>query len=145
MLIPVAQLVIVILVAGATIGGVVLIGLAVQGRQRVRELAYRERIAMIEKGLMPSPETDPARFEALMAPPRPLSNKAQRYRTAGVVFTGLGLAQGLLLFFVVPQIRSIAIGVGGAITIVGLTLLANALLMAGDEPEGSSRNTSVRG
>ena len=33
-------------------------------RRKIREMEHRERLAMIERGLMPSPETDPMRFEA---------------------------------------------------------------------------------
>lgn len=140
-----SRLLVIIVLAAVVVAGLGFAWLAVRGRQRLRELAYQERIAMIEKGLVPSPETDPARFEALMAPPRPPSLKAQRYRGAGVILTGLGVAQIVLLGFVVPQIRGIAVGVGGAVMVIGLTMLANGLLIASDEREGSPRNTPPRG
>jgi hypothetical protein len=117
--------------------------LAIRGRQRLRELAYQERIAMIEKGLVPSPESDPSGFEAMFAR-RPPSIKAVRFRTAGVILTGFGLAMIILLSFVVPQVRGIALGVGGAITVLGLTVLGNGLLLAADE-ESNARRTGMRG
>jgi len=126
------------------VAGLSLAWLALAGRQRMRELAYQERIAMIEKGLIPSPETDPAGFEAMLAPRRP-SEKAILFRTAGVIITGLGLSMMLLLFFVVPQIRGIAIGVGGAVTVIGLTIVANAILLSGDGGESNGRNMTRRG
>ena len=126
------------------VGGLGLTWMALRGRQRIRELAYQERIAMIEKGLMPSPESNPAGFDAMLAPRRP-SPKAVFFRTAGVVLTGLGLALTVLLFFVVPDIRGVALGVGGALTVIGMTVLANALLLAGDGGESNPRNSAPRG
>jgi len=36
-------------------------------RARVRELEIRERIAMIERGLVPAPEVDPRGFDRAMS------------------------------------------------------------------------------
>ena len=126
------------------LAGLGLAGVSLLGRQRMRELAYRERIAMIEKGLVPSPETDPAGFEAMLAPRSP-SVKAIRYRTGGVILSGLGLAYTVLIFFIVPDIRRIALGVGGFLTVLGLTSLFNGLLLAGDDVDGIRRTNRPRG
>jgi hypothetical protein len=139
-----AQVMVAVLLMAVMAAGLGVAWLAVHGRQRIRELAYQERIAMIEKGLVPSPETDPAGFEAMMSPRR-TSVKAIRYRTSGVILTGFGLAFTVLMFFVVPDIRGIALGVGGAFTVFGLTILANGLLLASDDVEGSWRNIGKRG
>ena len=118
--------------------------LAIRGRQRLRELAYQERIAMIDKGLVPSPESDPSGFEAMFARSGP-SIKAVRYRTAGVIMTGFGIALTVLLFFVMPwDTRGVALGVGGAFTVLGMTVLANGLLLAADG-ESNQRHTPARG
>src|SRR5215471_13317381 len=138
------QLLMAMLLLAVMAAGLGVAWLAVRGRQRLRELAYQERIAMIDKGLIPSPETDPAGFEAMTAPRRP-SVKAIRYRTAGIILTGFGLAMTVLLFFVVPPIRGIALGVGGALTVFGLTVLANGLLLASDDLESNWRTTGRRG
>ena len=130
----------ILLVAGAAITV-----MALRGRQRLQELAVQERIAMIEKGLVPSPESNPAGFESAMAR-RPISARALRYRSAGLVLTGMGLALMVLLVFVMPQaVRGVAVGVGGAMTVLGLTILGNGLLLARDDLEGSSRTTQPRG
>jgi hypothetical protein len=139
-----AQIVVAMLLLAVMAAGLGVAWLAVHGKQRMRELAYQERIAMIEKGLVPSPETDPAGFDAMLAPRGP-SVKSIRYRTAGVILTGFGLALTILMFFIVPYIRGIALGVGGAFTVFGLTVLANGLLLASDEVEGSWRSTPRRG
>jgi hypothetical protein len=53
-------------VAAAVIGGMINGIVAATAKARVRELEIRERIAMIERGLVPSPETDPKGFEQRM-------------------------------------------------------------------------------
>lgn len=127
------------------LGGIGISLIALHGRQRLKELAVQERIALIEKGLVPSPESDPAGFESALAR-RPISAKAVRYRSGGLMLTGLGLALTILLFFVMPRaVRGIALGVGGALTVVGLTILGNGLLLAADDVEGSRRTTAPRG
>jgi hypothetical protein len=131
---------VILLLAGV---GITLI--ALRGRQRLKELAVQERIALIEKGLVPSPESDPAGFESALAR-RPISAKAVRYRSSGLMLTGLGLALTILLVFVMPQaVRGIALGVGGALTVVGLTILGNGLLLATDDVKGSRRVTTPDG
>jgi len=130
----------IVLVAGV---GVVVI--ALRGRQRMKELAVQERIALIEKGLVPSPESNPAGFESAMAR-RPISARALRYRSAGLVLTGMGLSLLILLVFVVPEaVRGVAVGIGGAMAVLGLTILGNGLLLARDDVEGSGRTNAPRG
>ena len=127
------------------IGGVIVTLMALHGRQRLKELAMQERIALIEKGLVPSPESNPAAFESMLGPPR-VSVRALRYRSAGLVLTGVGLALMILLLFVMPRgSRGVAIGVGGALTVLGLTVLGNGLLLAEDHGEGNRRTTAPHG
>jgi hypothetical protein len=127
------------------IGGVVVTLMAVRGRQRLKEMAMQERIALIEKGLVPSPESNPAAFESMLGPPR-VSPRAVRYRSAGLVLTGVGLALMILLFFVMPRgSRGVAIGVGGALTVLGLTVFGIGSLMPEDYGEGNRRITAPRG
>jgi hypothetical protein len=113
------------------IGGMIIIGLMLRGRQRLRELAIRERIAMIEKGLVPSPETDPARFETLVGLRRPVNRRAARYRSAGVGLMGFGGALFLLLTFA-AGVPEVAFGVGGGIAIIGFAAFVNGMLAADD-------------
>jgi hypothetical protein len=124
------------------LAGVGLALTAIRGRQRLRELAFQERIALIEKGLVPSPESDPAGFETALAPPR-ISARALRYRSAGLLMTGVGVALTVLLLFVMPAaVRGIGVGVGGAITVLGLTVLGNGLLLTSDDVDSNRRNTA---
>jgi hypothetical protein len=127
------------------LGGVGVTLIALRGRHRLKELAFQERIALIEKGLVPSPESNPAGFESALSR-RPISAKALRYRSAGVVLTGVGLALTTLLFFVMPTAaKAIGLGVGGALTVLGLTVLGNGVLLSHDDVEGSGRNTPTGG
>lgn len=115
------------------LGGLGLVAYTLSGRQRLRELAIKERIALIEKGLVPSPEVDPARFETLVGLRRPVNSKAARYRSAGVIIMGLGLAMLVLLAFA-AGVPEIGFGVGGGLAILGLAAFINGTLLAGDDP-----------
>jgi hypothetical protein len=108
-------------------GGVVLMMTAMNNRRRLIEIAHRERVAMIERGLVPSPELDPAGFEAGAGLDR-RRGTGERYRSAGVIMIGVGLGLMVLLAFAagVPQI---ALGVGGAWAVLGAASLLNYFLV----------------
>ena len=98
-------------------------------RNRVRELEIRERIAMIEKGLVPPPEVDPRGFERAMAHQdlhayQTRSRPSGRHRRGGITLIGVGL--GLMVLIALPggDPRS-ALGVGGFLVIMGLAFLIN--------------------
>jgi hypothetical protein len=123
--------------AALTIAGFGLVAYAFTARQRLRELAVKERIAMIEKGLMPAPERDPARFERLVGARRRTSSRGTRYRSAGVVLMGLGLAMIVLLTFAAEAVET-GLGVGGGLAVLGAAMFVNGLLLARDEPDDFS-------
>ena len=59
-----------IVVAMGSLGilaGVAVIWMAMQSRRQIREMEHRERLAMIERGLVPAPEVDPAAFDRRFA------------------------------------------------------------------------------
>ena len=105
--------------AALIVGGLVMVAMSARSRDRLLELAMRERIAMIEKGLVPSPETDPARFESLMGTRRDPSAKSRRFRSAGVMVMGLGAAMMVVLSYA-ARAPEVGIGVGGGIFVLGL-------------------------
>ena len=115
---------------GVVIGGVVLMIAAMNNRRRIREMAHKERLAMIERGLIPSPESDPAGFEAAMGTPAAGRGPVpgERYRTIGVVLIGLGVGMGLLIGMAAGA-EEVAIGVGGAWVALGGASLLNYLLI----------------
>lgn len=120
-------------VAVAGIAGWVLITLyGMYLRSRRRELAHRERVAMIERGIAPPPEADPAKFELLTGLDNELSTtvrhdlRAARAKRAGVVMMGVGMGVGWLLAFVADS--RVGLGVGGMIFILGLAFYLSAAL-----------------
>ena len=54
------EVIVVMLCALGILAGVAVIWMAMQSRRQIREMEHRERLAMIERGLVPAPESDPA-------------------------------------------------------------------------------------
>lgn len=97
-------------------------------RSRVRQLEIRERIAMIEKGLVPPPEVDPRGFERAIARTTLLQQGgpgAARHRRAGITLIGVGFGLMVLIAFA-GDTPSAAIGVGGFLVILGLAFFVNS-------------------
>lgn len=110
----------------ALVGLVGVLGLTaywISARRAVRELEIKERVALIEKGLSPPPELLPTGSVDSVNPP---ATRADRYRTAGILFVGLGLAL-MLLLGTTANSPEVGVGVGGAIAILGAALIANSV------------------
>jgi hypothetical protein len=112
-------------------------------RGRVRELEIRERIAMIEKGLMPPPEVDPRGFDRAMDryDRRQWTTSAARHRSAGIVLLGVGIG----LFFMIAiagQEPNAGIGVGGFVAVLGLAFLINSLFERNSPSAAPPSNTT---
>jgi hypothetical protein len=123
------------------VAGLGVLWIAVTNRRATREMEHRERLAMIQRGLIPAPEADPLGFEAAtmtaLAPP---SHRSERWRTAGVLCIGLGLALMMMLVFTAHEIGN-GIGIGGAFVVLGGTLVVNASQIAKSE---TRRHYTVR-
>jgi Domain of unknown function (DUF6249) len=122
--------VIVMLIPIVAIAGAFLVGaLKIYGQMRIRELEIRQRIAMIEKGLVPPPEVDPARFERTMAATSVSTDmfgrSSRRYRSSGVTLIGIGLGL-MLLISVAGGAPDAGLGVGGFIAVMGLAFFLNS-------------------
>ncbi len=93
----------------AIVGGITVAIVSTIAKARVRELEIKERIAMIEKGLVPPPEVDPQRFDRAMdriellraANARAAYGNAAsgRHRRAGVTLMGVGFGLMVLIAF----------------------------------------------
>jgi hypothetical protein len=96
-------------------------------RARIRELEIRERIAMIERGLMPPPEVDPRGFDRAMHRYDRLSvsTSAARHRRAGIVLIGIGV--GMMILIGSSGAPEEGFGVGGFLCVLGLAFLINSL------------------
>ena len=117
---------------------------------RVRELEIRERIAMIERGLVPPPEVDPKGFERAMShlDRHELRRRSRgqvyggRHRRAGVTLMGVGFGLMVLITFT-GESPSTALGVGGFLVVMGVAFFVNGLIDTRPETyAGSSVSTS---
>jgi hypothetical protein len=99
-------------------------------RSRVRELEIRERIAMIERGLVPPPEVDPRGFYRAMnryerGGDRP-RHGGSRHRRSGIMSMAVGFAL-MALIGIAGEAPREGIGVGGAFVIFGLAFFVSSL------------------
>lgn len=120
----------------AIIGGITYSIINSNNRRRIRELEIRERIAMIEKGLVPSPEVNPQGFERAMGAGSSAwwdderAWRPGRSRRAGVTLIGVGLGLMFMLTMIVEP--RIGLGVGGFLVIFGAALFISSIFEGGD-------------
>ena len=119
----------------AIIGSFIYIIIKTLARARVRELEIRERIAMIERGLVPPPEVDPRGFDRAMRrmERHEYRSGSGRHRRAGVTLMGVGFGLMVLIAFTSNE-TSVAIGVGGFLVVMGIAFFINSLMEAPSEP-----------
>jgi hypothetical protein len=116
-------------------------------KSRLRELEIRERIAMIERGLVPPPEVDPRGFDRAMDRYERLRYRSPgRHRRAGVTLMGVGFGLVLLIGVAGGSMES-GIGVGGFLVIIGFAFFINSLFENPREefPPMSSRPANPAG
>lgn len=84
----------------------------------------RERIALIEKGLVPPPEVDPRGFDQQMSRVDPTyayeRYRSYRHRRSGLIIMAVGL--GSMVFFF-PNFRA-----GGFLVVLGLAFFLSSFL-----------------
>jgi hypothetical protein len=107
------------------VGVFTIVGLGITRSTRLREARMRERVVMIEKGLVPPPELDPEGFERDLAESQMVARR--RFMGAGIILVSIGLAVGVIIGIAADEPR-VAVGIGGGIAILGAGLIANAVL-----------------
>ena len=122
----------------AIIGGISVAIAGIISNTRLREARIRERIAMIEKGLVPPPEVDPAGFDRAMSrhEHRSFGGPGPALRRAGIMILSIGFGLMFLISVAGGSVRA-GVGVGGFLIMIGLAFLVNSLF----EPYG--RNIPV--
>ena len=102
-------------------------------RARVRELEIRERIAMIERGMVPAPEADPRGFDHAIDRLEKVNRirdyqgqSGARHRRAGITLIGVGVGLMVLITFAGGSPEE-GFGVGGFIAILGIAFFINSL------------------
>ena len=108
------------------LGGISVAITSIRAEARLRELRIRERIAMIEKGLVPAPEIDPGGFDRAMGRHDQTYSRARRHRSAGITMMGVGFGLMLLITMLSTSART-GLGVGGFLVVLGLACLINSL------------------
>jgi Flp pilus assembly protein TadB len=112
----------------AIAGGIMVAIVSTIAKGRVRELEIRERIAMIERGLVPPPEADPVGFERSLRSVEGMQyrHSGARHRSAGIIVMSIGFGLMLLISFTSGE-AGIGIGVGGFLVILGIGLFVVSL------------------
>ncbi len=109
-------------------------------RNQVRALEIRERIAMIEKGLVPPPEVDPSGFDREMnrydkrAMRRHDPDGSFRHRRVGIILIGIGFGLIMLIAVSGDSLRE-GLGVGGFFVVLGLAFFINGLFESDSVPD----------
>ena len=118
----------------AIIGGISVAIVNSIGRARIRELEIRERIAMIERGMVPSPEADPNGFERRMHTVERIQHRhaGSKYRAGGIMVMSVGF--GLMALIGFSGAPTEGVGVGGFLVIIGLGLLINSFFATPQPP-----------
>jgi hypothetical protein len=124
------QVVVLISISIVVVAALGVLWMAMTSRRAVREMEHRERLAMIQRGLVPAPESDPLGFESAIAPFEGGSLRGERWRTAGTLTIGLGLALALLLTFTANAQPNIGLGIGGAFIVLGSAILFNGFQLS---------------
>lgn len=124
----------------AILGSFVYLIIKTLSYSRIRELEIRERIAMVERGLVPPPEVDPRGFDREMDRHERryardyarYASRPLRHRRSGVTVMGVGFGLMVLIAFAGGD-PNVAVGVGGAILILGLAFFINGMLGTSEE------------
>jgi len=125
----------------AIIGGITAGILKTRGQQRIIELAQRERIAAIEKGLDPAQlpplpaiggdSTAMQRLAALVPTPRQAErHRAQGFLISGLILLAIGLGLSMMLL-ILPDAAEHRAWVAGLIpSFIGLALLVSSVVVS---------------
>lgn len=104
--------------------GVIIVVAGMIFKARTLEMQHRERLAMIERGLAPPPESTPTGSIAGKA----VSPSTNRARSVGVIIIGIGFAF-MCLIGIAAEAPQEAIGIGGAIVILGTAFIIRSALI----------------
>ena len=116
----------------AILGAILVVIVGMMNKARLRELEIKERIAMIERGMVPAPESDPrgfdraiTRLEQVQRVRQLQGHGASRHRRAGITLMGVGFGMMVLMSFT-GEGPSTGLGVGGFLVVMGLAFFVNA-------------------
>jgi hypothetical protein len=113
-----------LLPVAAIAAGVTIVLAGLRHRAKMLELVHRERVAMIERGIMP-PELNPLLAEGQRR--RDSGATRDRSFSVGIIVVGFGLALMTIIAIAGGQTTA-GIGVGGAVAILGSAFIVRSLL-----------------
>ncbi len=131
----------------AIVGGITAGIVRTISRHRIIELAQRERIAMIERGLDPSKLPPLPALASLgeaasvLSPEDSARHRAQALMIGGFVTLAVGVSLGVMLYFIADEAGVWAVGLIPAA--VGLALLISGMLIRPRGGSGSSLGSRV--
>ncbi len=116
----------------AIVGGITAGIVKTMSRHRIIELAQRERIAMIERGLDPSklpplPIGEIAEDSPMLSPADAARRRSQGLMIGGLVTLAVGLSLGVMLHYLENEPGIWAVGL--IPTAIGVALLISAMLV----------------
>jgi len=120
----------------ALASGLIVIFAALRYRTKVLELRHTERLAMIERGLMPSPEISGLDVERPHQPREAVVRG--RSMSLGIVVVGFGFAL-MFLVGIAGGALDVGIGLGGAVAILGTAFIVRSLLAGPPSPPSYPR------
>ncbi len=115
--------------------GVFIVVMGLRQRSHQLEMQHKERMAMIERGIVPGPE-DPFVHGGREAARRPGFSTRSMSLGIIVVAVGLGLTSIIAIAAEAPET---GVGLGGAIVIVGAAFIVNSLVRRGQLPPPPDR------
>lgn len=104
--------------------GVFIVFMGLRQRSQQLEMQHKERMAMIERGLTPSPE-----FASGRGPSRGPGRDGvpSRSMSLGIIVVAIGL--GLMsIIAIAAGSPEVGVGIGGAIAIIGAAFIVNSLV-----------------
>jgi len=104
----------------AMLSGVFIVYMGLRQRGMQLEMEHRERMAMIEKGSIP---TEPVSVRRAM----PGFVRSSRSLSGGIIVVGLGLAL-MTIISIAGDSPQIGIGVGGAIAVLGGAFIVHSMV-----------------
>ena len=113
----------------AIVGWIIIAVVRMRSRTRIRELEIRERIALIERGLVPPPDRDPEGFDRMMNRYNHRSDGFDRgpgrHRRTGIILMAVGF--GLMMMIGLNDEMRHGLGVGGFLAFLGLGFFVSSL------------------
>jgi hypothetical protein len=122
------------------IAGVVVVMAGLRHRAKMLELVHRERVAMIERGIMPT-ELNPILAESHRL--RDSGVARGRSFSAGILVVGFGLALMLVIAVAGGDVTS-GVGIGGGIAILGGAFIVRSVLTSPQGPQPPSASSPFR-